>query len=108
MRHQRITFHLTDTHTAFIGTAFQRLVSHGLARTCCAVVDLVLHHVLHALVIRGSHKHIHFHLLAIHTVVQDLATEWLKSLRHQNLLERVDPVHGCTRCGVDEGALFEC
>ena len=104
---QCIALHLTNTQTTLIGTSFQRLVSQKLARTRGTCIDLVLHHVLHALVICRTHKDIGFHHFSSLSVVQGFGAIRLKSLLHHDLLECRKAVRRSKRRCIHERAQLE-
>ena len=56
--HDTIAFHLTETQTTISGSTLHRLTRENLHRTATARVNLVINHVLQALVIRRTDENL--------------------------------------------------
>ena len=74
VRDHTVALHLTETKTTIAAAALDRLAREDLHRTTCTAVDLVINHVLQALVIRWTKIHLRLQLAASVAIVHHFQT----------------------------------
>ena len=72
MRDHAVSLHLTEAETTVTTTSLSGLACQNLSWTATSGVDLVLDHVLEALVVGWSKEDHHFHFLAGEAIVHHL------------------------------------
>lgn len=91
VRDHAVTFHLTKPQPTISPPPLSRLPGQNLRRSSPPRVHLVLNHVLQPLIIRGTQKDHHLHLLARKAIIHDFITPQLIA---QLMQFGRDPVHG--------------
>jgi hypothetical protein len=74
MSNDAIAFHLTETKASLTSTTLYWLARQDLQRSTSARVDLVIHHVLQTLVVRGTNENQRLELAAGEAIVHCLVT----------------------------------
>eukprot|EP00042_Codosiga_hollandica_P059448 m.916303 g.916303 ORF g.916303 m.916303 type:complete len:306 (-) comp60162_c0_seq1:2712-3629(-) len=105
VRDHAVALHFTNTQAAVTRTTLHRLTGKDLHRSARARVDLVVHHVLESLVVRGSEVNLCIELAAGEAVVEHLVSVFVVVVPLQRGCDMLHADGGEGRCIADLASL---